>query len=70
VGASTDLHSRGEKKEGTRHWTKQEHARFVEGMKQWPTTWKAIAAVVQTRSHDQCKSHAQKFPALKSASPQ
>jgi SHAQKYF class myb-like DNA-binding protein len=52
------------------HWTEQEHARFLEGMKQWPTTWKAIAAVVQTRSHSQCRSHAQTFPALKSASPQ
>ena len=47
-----------------KHWTAQEHAILVEGLKRPGSStqiWKDISKQVGTKSHLQCKSHWQKF---------
>lgn len=42
-------------------WTKEEHQRFVEGLRKFGKNWKKIEEFVGTRSGPQIRSHAQKF---------
>jgi SHAQKYF class myb-like DNA-binding protein len=42
-------------------WTKEEHDRFVEGLKIFGKNWKKVEEYVATRSGAQIRSHAQKF---------
>jgi len=42
-------------------WTKEEHQKFVEGIKKFGKNWKQIEEYVETRSGAQVRSHAQKF---------
>jgi SHAQKYF class myb-like DNA-binding protein len=47
--------------ERTGRWTKDEHERFVEGLKRHGKQWKKVAAYVGTRTVTQTKTHAQKY---------
>lgn len=42
-------------------WTKDEHLRFVEGLRLFGKDWKKIEDHVGSRSTGQIRSHAQKF---------
>lgn len=42
-------------------WTKEEHLRFVEGLKKFGKNWKSIEEYVGTRNGAQVRSHAQKY---------
>jgi SHAQKYF class myb-like DNA-binding protein len=42
-------------------WTKEEHQRFVEGIKKFGKNWKQVEDFVGTRNGAQIRSHAQKF---------
>lgn len=42
-------------------WTKEEHDKFVDGLKKYGKNWKLIEDFVDTRSGSQIRSHAQKF---------
>eukprot|EP00826_Nyctotherus_ovalis_P038558 TRINITY_DN361_c0_g1_i10.p1 TRINITY_DN361_c0_g1~~TRINITY_DN361_c0_g1_i10.p1 ORF type:complete len:205 (+),score=40.23 TRINITY_DN361_c0_g1_i10:78-692(+) len=42
-------------------WTKDERARFVEGLKRYGKNWKKVEVFVGTRSATQVRSHAQKY---------
>jgi len=42
-------------------WTKDEHTRFVEGLKIYGKNWKKVEDHVSSRSGAQIRSHAQKF---------
>jgi len=42
-------------------WTKEEHHRFVEGIKKFGKNWKQVEDFVGTRNGAQIRSHAQKF---------
>ena len=41
-------------------WTKEEHVRFMEGLKLYGKDWKKVQEYVGTRSSTQARSHAQK----------
>jgi len=45
----------------TGRWTKEEHQRFVEGLRKFGKNWKKVEEYVGTRSGPQIRSHAQKF---------
>ena len=45
----------------TGRWYKQEHAKFLQGLKLYGKQWKKISGIVQTRTAIQVKSHAQKY---------
>lgn len=42
-------------------WSKQEHCRFLEALKNFGKNWKKVQQHVQTRTSTQARSHAQKF---------
>lgn len=42
-------------------WTKEEHERFVEGIRRFGKNWKKVEEFVGTRNGAQIRSHAQKF---------
>jgi len=42
-------------------WTKEEHQKFVDGLKKFGKNWKHIEEYVGTRNGAQVRSHAQKF---------
>jgi len=42
-------------------WTKEEHQKFVEGLRKYGKNWKEVEAFVGTRNGAQIRSHAQKF---------
>jgi len=46
---------------GTGRWTKEEHQRFIEGVKLFGKNWKSVEEYVGTRTGAQIRSHAQKF---------
>ncbi|GLD92313.1 hypothetical protein PINS_up000846 [Pythium insidiosum] len=46
----------------TNLWTSEEHDRFLQGLEQFPNgPWKAIAAIVGTKTTRQTMTHAQKY---------
>jgi SHAQKYF class myb-like DNA-binding protein len=42
-------------------WTRDEHFRFIEGLKLYGKEWRKVQFHVQTRTSTQARSHAQKF---------
>ena len=42
-------------------WTKEEHQRFIDGLKKFGKNWKQVEEYVATRNGAQIRSHAQKF---------
>jgi SHAQKYF class myb-like DNA-binding protein len=48
-------------KKTTGRWTKEEHLKFVEGLKKYGKNWKQVEEFVGTRNGTQIRSHAQKF---------
>jgi SHAQKYF class myb-like DNA-binding protein len=42
-------------------WTKEEHEKFLVGLRDYGDKWKLVQQIVQTRSCSQVRSHAQKF---------
>jgi SHAQKYF class myb-like DNA-binding protein len=42
-------------------WTKEEHQRFIDGIKKFGKNWKQVEEYVATRNGAQIRSHAQKF---------
>jgi SHAQKYF class myb-like DNA-binding protein len=48
-------------KKTTGRWTKEEHQRFIEGLKKFGKNWKQVEEFVGTRNGTQIRSHAQKF---------
>ncbi|KAH9128562.1 hypothetical protein LEN26_009088 [Aphanomyces euteiches] len=51
-------------KAATGKWTHDEHARFLVGMQMFPNgPWRRVAAIVQTRTVRQLRTHAQKYRA-------
>lgn len=50
-----------ESNKGLGRWTKEEHERFVEGIKLYGKNWKLVEDHIGTRSGAQIRSHAQKF---------
>eukprot|EP01016_Furgasonia_blochmanni_P001872 TRINITY_DN1073_c0_g1_i2.p1 TRINITY_DN1073_c0_g1~~TRINITY_DN1073_c0_g1_i2.p1 ORF type:complete len:400 (+),score=76.02 TRINITY_DN1073_c0_g1_i2:64-1263(+) len=60
LNSSTELHPNNKKKAFGR-WTKEEHHRFMEGIKKFGKNWKKVEEYVETRSGAQIRSHAQKF---------
>jgi len=42
-------------------WTKEEHQKFVEGLRKFGKNWKQVEEFVGTRNGAQIRSHAQKF---------
>eukprot|EP00331_Platyophrya_macrostoma_P003776 CAMPEP_0176431040 /NCGR_PEP_ID=MMETSP0127-20121128/14592_1 /TAXON_ID=938130 /ORGANISM="Platyophrya macrostoma, Strain WH" /LENGTH=246 /DNA_ID=CAMNT_0017813005 /DNA_START=35 /DNA_END=775 /DNA_ORIENTATION=- len=56
---SSDYQSGGKQSNG--RWTKEEHQRFVEAIKNYGKNWKKVEEFVGTRSGAQIRSHAQKF---------
>lgn len=42
-------------------WTKEEHQRFIDGVKKFGKNWKQVEEYVGTRTGAQVRSHAQKF---------
>lgn len=47
--------------EATGRWTKEEHDRFLEGLRKHGKEWKKVAAHVATRTVVQTRTHAQKY---------
>lgn len=45
----------------TGRWTKEEHAKFLEGIKLYGKEWKKIASMIETRTVVQIRTHAQKY---------
>lgn len=60
LSGSTQEHQNDEKHSNGR-WTKEEHQRFLEAVKQFGKNWKKVEEYVGTRSGAQIRSHAQKF---------
>jgi SHAQKYF class myb-like DNA-binding protein len=50
-----------EGKKLTGRWTREEHQRFVDGLKKFGKNWKKVEEYVGTRTGAQIRSHAQKF---------
>ncbi|KAG9408858.1 hypothetical protein AC1031_020703 [Aphanomyces cochlioides] len=51
-------------KAATGKWTQDEHARFLLGVQMFPHgPWRRVAAIVQTRTVRQLRTHAQKYRA-------
>ena len=42
-------------------WTKEEHQKFLYGLKLYGKNWKKIEDLIETRTSTQIRSHAQKF---------
>jgi SHAQKYF class myb-like DNA-binding protein len=42
-------------------WTKEEHQRFIDGLRKFGKNWKQVEEYVATRNGAQIRSHAQKF---------
>ena len=53
--------SDGSTKEIAGRWSEYEHKLFLQGLEQHGRKWEKIAAVVETRTQRQIKSHAQKY---------
>jgi SHAQKYF class myb-like DNA-binding protein len=59
LSSSSTLKSESEVSNG--RWTKEEHERFVDAIKQHGKNWKKVEETVATRTGAQIRSHAQKF---------
>jgi SHAQKYF class myb-like DNA-binding protein len=53
--------SETEKSKKRGHWSKEEHARFIQGIQLYGKNWKKVVECVGTRSSNQIRSHAQKY---------
>lgn len=42
-------------------WTSREQSLFVEGLQKFGRSWKKISRLIETRTPDQVRSHAQKY---------
>ena len=56
-----EKNSEKEEKNFQGRWTKDEHRRFLEGLKLYGKTWKKVQEYVGTRTAAQIRSHAQKY---------
>lgn len=45
----------------TGRWTREEHKKFIEGLKKYGKNWKKVEGFIGTRTGTQIRSHAQKF---------
>lgn len=59
--ASTKKSTGSNSKKTFGRWTKEEHQRFIEGLKLFGKNWKKVEEYVSTRNGAQIRSHAQKF---------
>lgn len=60
--SSTSLvHSEKNLPKSAGRWTKEEHQRFIDGLKKFGKNWKQVEEHVGTRTGAQIRSHAQKF---------
>jgi SHAQKYF class myb-like DNA-binding protein len=57
---SKPLYGKSSQKSAGR-WTKEEHQRFIDGLKKFGKNWKQVEEYVATRNGAQIRSHAQKF---------
>ncbi|CAK4632724.1 hypothetical protein AeMF1_011975 [Aphanomyces euteiches] len=63
-GMSRGNNTSPEENESNGRWTRQEHERFLFGMKLFPNgPWKHVAVIVKTRTVRQLRTHAQKYRA-------
>jgi SHAQKYF class myb-like DNA-binding protein len=60
TNASKEANSKFSSKSSGR-WTKEEHQKFVEGLRKFGKNWKQVEEYVGTRNGAQIRSHAQKF---------
>ena len=51
----------GKNKQRAGRWTKREHDRFLKGLAQYGPRWTLVTRVVESRSAEQVRSHAQKY---------
>lgn len=47
--------------ENTGRWTSREQSLFIEGLQKFGRSWKKISKLIQSRTPDQVRSHAQKY---------
>jgi SHAQKYF class myb-like DNA-binding protein len=57
----SSVHATKSRSKTSGRWTKEEHQRFIEGIKKYGKNWKQVEEHVGTRSGAQIRSHAQKF---------
>jgi SHAQKYF class myb-like DNA-binding protein len=57
----SSVHGSKSRQKTAGRWTKEEHQRFIEGIKKYGKNWKQVEDYVGTRSGAQIRSHAQKF---------
>jgi SHAQKYF class myb-like DNA-binding protein len=61
ISPTLSVHGTKSHHKATGRWTKEEHQRFIEGIKKYGKNWKQVEDYVGTRSGAQIRSHAQKF---------
>jgi SHAQKYF class myb-like DNA-binding protein len=57
----TTKHSTTTSTKATGRWTKEEHQKFIEGLRKYGRNWKLVEEFIGTRDSAQIRSHAQKF---------
>jgi len=61
TSSTSNYNKQSSGKKASGRWTKEEHERFIEGLKQFGKNWKKVEEFVGTRNGAQIRSHAQKF---------